>query len=142
MPSGIAAFIRAEIDARGMTQAAFAERAGIRKSSLSYILNTPNMRPRIGTLERIAQALDVPITRLIEVAGIPVPPRRHDAGDDAETEQVGTRLTAMVESVPELAGLLDHLTQLPQEDIQAVARYVEWYVQDQTNRHSRRRREV
>ncbi len=63
--------LRHEIPARGSTDALFAEAAGISDSTLSKIFHHPDRVPNLKTLAGLSQVLDVPLRRLIELAGFP-----------------------------------------------------------------------
>ncbi len=57
--------IRRRREARGLTQAVLAKRAKLHRVSLAKI-ETGAMLPRLTTLARLARALGVPVTELLE----------------------------------------------------------------------------
>jgi transcriptional regulator with XRE-family HTH domain len=120
MASGLAAFLRAEIDRRGWSDQQTAERAGIPKSNLSSLLNKPGVVPKLETLDRLAHALEIPLARLIMVTGFSV------ERDDRRTND--ERIATMLEAVPELRGVIEQLLQLPPDDLRTVQGYVEYYL--------------
>lgn len=120
--SAIGAYLRAEIDRRAITDEEFARRADMPKSSLSNILHTPGIVPRLETLAGIASALDMPLGRLIEVCGYRVGHQHQRANTDV--------IADMIEAVPELRGLMRHLLPLPTEHLQAIDQYVRYYLQE------------
>ncbi len=121
--SGLAAFLRSEIDKRGMTDTTFAERAGISKSTLSHMMAKPGVIPALSTLHRIATALGLPLDRLIEVCGYPMGRDERNTGDK--------QLARMLATVPALRRLMEQLITLPSDDLAAIERYVRFYIQDQ-----------
>ena len=120
--SGLAPFLRAEIDKRGITDTTFAERAGISKSTLSHMLGKPGVIPDLATLDRIARALGIALARMIEVCGFPL------GGDDRDARD--TQLARMLETVPAIRRLLERLLTLPADDLDAIDRYVRFYTQE------------
>lgn len=125
-PSALGGYLRAEIDRRGITDERFAEMAGLTKSSLSNILHTPGIVPKLTTLAGIAHGLDMPLGRLIEICGFQI--GRPDPVANAEL--IGT----MISQVPELRGLVDHLLPLPAEHLHAIEMYVRYYLEQQVER--------
>ena len=97
----LAQFIREWLDDRKATQFSLAQRAGIPHSTLSALF-TRNILPRPETLKRLAQAMGVPMGRLLVLAGYITPEeyetpiketdlaRLYEVGDlsDDEWEQV------------------------------------------------------
>ncbi len=67
--SGLAAYLRSELEQRRWTNARLAAKAGLDKSSITYIFNSPNSVPRLDTLAVLANVLDVPLVRLIKLCG-------------------------------------------------------------------------
>jgi transcriptional regulator with XRE-family HTH domain len=120
MTSSLAAYLKAEIDARGWSDAQTAEKAGLTKSSLSYILNTPNMIPELQTLDRLAVALGIPLARLITMAGFSIDNRPDISADE--------QITEILRALPELRGLVDDLQQLRAQDLAIVRAYVDGYL--------------
>jgi transcriptional regulator with XRE-family HTH domain len=73
--------VREERNRLGMTQWTVAEIAELDRKHISMI-ETGQAEPRIGTLVRIAGALDVPVEKL--VAGLVFVPSEHSAGGHME----------------------------------------------------------
>lgn len=57
-------------DLKGWSFAELARRSGLSKSTLENILNNITRTPNIGILNQIAYGLDVPLTTLLDEAGI------------------------------------------------------------------------
>lgn len=127
--SGLAAFVRAEIDKRGMSESTFAERVGISKGTLSNMLNKPGVIPDLSTLHGIAQVLDLPLARIIEVCGYAV------GGNEGRIEDI--QLAMLMASVPELRQLVDQLKTLSLDDLTAIESYVRFYIQEQQKRQKK-----
>lgn len=126
MASGISDFLRDEIRRRGWQDSDLADRAKMRRSALSYILNTPNVVPHLSTLNDLASALaSAPaeqgawLSRLINTCGYQIA-----SGDEAE-------LALLVEVMPELKGFIPHLSRLRPRDIQRIQAYIEGVLSDQ-----------
>lgn len=117
MASALALYLRAEIERRGWTDAELADRAGIQRSTLYKLLNTPGQVPKLETLAALAQALEVDLARLVTLCGFPV-------GQDVLKSQAD-QVAMLLETVPELQGFFDILAVLRPEDIRAIRAYAE-----------------
>ena len=100
---------------RGWNAVMLAERAGIAASTFSDVQR--HQRPRVDTLEKIAQALDEPLWVLIEASGY-----RLDAPhlSRADVEQLARSL----QSYPWMADRLDQLMGLSAEEFRDALDYV------------------
>ena len=134
MASGLAAYLRTEIDRRGWSQGQLADRAGIPRSVLSSIMTKPERIPTLETLDHLAQALDISLATLITVCGFSLRPPSERAHDE--------QLTLLLETVPELRAFADSLTRLPPEDVRAIQAYVDGYVARSRQRHASQSRDV
>ena len=121
MPSQLALYLAAEIEARGWDAAGLAARAGIPKGSLHYTMNQPGAVPELATLSKLAKALDVPLDRLIRAAGF-------DLTKDAERER-HTRLADIVQASPTVKAVLELLVQQPPEVLREFERYILWRIE-------------
>jgi transcriptional regulator with XRE-family HTH domain len=105
MTSRLSQYLRDEISRRGWLNKDLAQAAGLKEGSLSYILNNPTSIPRLDTLQALATALDVPLTRLIQLCGYPLEPERFSLEDE--------QALAQVRATPHMAVLLDKLMDMP-----------------------------
>lgn len=117
MPSSLALFLRSEIDRRGWDDSKLARKAGIHKSALHYILTKDTAGPYLKTLDKLARALDVPLARLIRVAG-------YDPGEDDRPVEI-EQTAILMETVPELREVVDSLKTFSAEDLRAIRLYVQ-----------------
>lgn len=120
MANSLSAFLRAELNARGWLDSQLADTAGIDRSTLSNIFKNPQSIPKLETLDRLAQALKIPLARLITICGFDV----HDTGANVD-EQVAI----LLKSVPELKSFFSDLAQLRPDDLRVIRAYVEGYLQ-------------
>lgn len=122
MASRLANYLRAQIGQRGWDDSQLADAAGIQRSALSYILNTPDVVPKLQTLDAIAHALDEPLSKLITLCGFSL------EGEQAATT-INEQIAIMLDTVPELRPLVGDLTQLPVEDLRMVRAYIQGVIQ-------------
>jgi len=115
--SGLAAYLRAEIDKRGWPDSRLAEKAGISRSTLTKIFQRPESIPRLDTLYGLAQGLGVPLERLIRICGFE--PGEDDGMLDME------RQALLVEAIPNLAGIVDDLALMTPGQLQTVVAYIQ-----------------
>lgn len=64
----LAAFIRAEMDRREMSQRQFAELCGVSSATLNGYLKGKGIDPTLGTLKKLAKATNVDLVTLIDLA--------------------------------------------------------------------------
>jgi transcriptional regulator with XRE-family HTH domain len=105
MASRLSQYLRDEITRRGWLNKDLAQAAGLKEGSLSYILNNPTSIPRLDTLQALATALDVPLTRLIQLCGYPLESDRFSLEDE--------QALAHLRSTPLMAVLLGKLMDMP-----------------------------
>ena len=82
--SNIGRAIRVLRASRGETQRVLAERSGLSTGFIS-MLEAGSKKPSMNALERIAEALDVPLDRLMSVAEHGIDPGPHSPGPSART---------------------------------------------------------
>ena len=121
--SRLASYIKAKMKERGIaTYAQLAEKAGLQRSVISYIMTTPDVSPDKRTLKKLADALDVPIEVLQALAG---PAETGEArggagsgigGDRRGADGLDSTTAELLRTLPGLAGLTHVLAQLSQED--------------------------
>jgi transcriptional regulator with XRE-family HTH domain len=114
--SGLAGFLRAEIDRRGWSASQLASKAGISRSTITKIFDRPEAIPRLDTLYGLAQALDVPLERLIRICGFE--PGEDDGMLDME------RQALLRDAIPELGSVVDEMSQMTPAQQQAVLAYI------------------
>lgn len=115
MPSAIASFLESEMEKRKWKRSELADRAGLDRSALTYILNTEGVIPGLDTLDLLAQALDLPLARLVNACGFSL----RDA-DLARDEQI----MVLLESIPELREAVGDLARLRSQDLRAARAYI------------------
>lgn len=116
--SGLAAYLRGQIEQRNWTQDRFAQEADLPATTLSKLLRTPNHIPELNTFVKISGALGVPLRTLLEVSGFEVEPA-------STFEERQARFAHLVEVAPWLAQAVDQLLQLPPSEQAAVLTYLE-----------------
>lgn len=127
--SALAGFLRSEMERRGWSLTMTAQRSGLNKSTLATIIAENGSVPRLDTLLGIAQALDVPLSRLIRLSGYELGP---------EHEPIPTIQRALlIESSAPLREAFDALTHLPPEDHRAVLQYIRWYAANSPKQEER-----
>lgn len=117
MPSSLPIFLQGEIEKRGKDAAWLSRRSGVDKATLSNMLNELYVVPKLATLQKLADALGVPLGVLIRQVGF-------DLGSDSRMEQA-ERLAELIEAEPQLAALYDELRQLPPEDLDDIQTYIQ-----------------
>lgn len=80
-------WVRAEMQARGLTATECAERAGMTQSGWSRYLNEPSQDPRRSTLRRVAKGLGMPYEEVLRMAG-----KRPVMATDDEKVKLGERI--------------------------------------------------
>jgi transcriptional regulator with XRE-family HTH domain len=65
-PQRLSSVIRKLREARGLTQAEVAERADVKKQYVTMLERGARKNPSLPVLKRIAKALGVPVTELLE----------------------------------------------------------------------------
>ena len=72
-PNSLGRAISVAMRERGLSMSELGRRAGLSRGYLYTLFNSPDRSPRHATLIAIANALEVPVTRLMESAGTMVP---------------------------------------------------------------------
>lgn len=113
--SELPAFLRAEIDHRGLDASRLARKAGVDKSTLSKLLNNPEIRPEFATLEKLSRALAVPLVRLMVAAGV-------DPGDlEISIDELQDAM--LFQAVPELQPVAHLMSSFSPEERRALLAY-------------------
>jgi transcriptional regulator with XRE-family HTH domain len=128
--SALGTFLREELRRRGQIPAEFAAESGIEKSTLSRLINGTVKMPDLSTFMVLSDRLGVPLSRLLELAGIPV--------EALTPAAAAEHLALLVESIPWLAPVVEDIVSLPEDDQNSVVSFVKFLVrrnqgnQDQT----------
>lgn len=121
MASGLAPYLRAELNKRGWMDSQLADSAGIDRSTLTNIFKNPDTTPKLETLDRLAKALSVPLAKLVTLCGFSI------EGD--EGTNIDEQVSILLDSMPELRGFIAHLAQLRPEDMRVIQAYVDGFLQ-------------
>jgi transcriptional regulator with XRE-family HTH domain len=116
--SALANFLREQLRARGWSQTDLAAEAGLPKTTVSRLLNDRVDEPELSTLMKLSVALEIPLIRLIELAGFPVEAPAPPAAQHQ-------RLTILAESLPWLTPIVEQLAALEPADLESVLTYLE-----------------
>jgi transcriptional regulator with XRE-family HTH domain len=114
--SALGSFIQEELEHRGWTQRDLEIHSGVSDSTIHRIMNGSS--PKLEPLYRIAQALGVPLSRLLTVAGYPVDPL-------PDTTAQAQRIAEITDALPWVAGVVDDLTRLTPEQRETLIAYLE-----------------
>jgi len=110
--SGLSLFIMAELERRGWSQSRLAANMGRSEGAVSKLIRNPHTKPDLDTLDRLAQAFDMPLIELVRIAGYS--PGAFAAYPQAE------QIAMLVEEVPDLRDLHEAVVEMSPEDLQAV----------------------
>lgn len=123
----LAAFLRREIKRRGWQDSDLADRANLRRSVLSHILNKATDAPKLETLNQLAIGLSETkdeqsfwLGQLIEACGFQLP-----QDDDAQ------HIVKILTYLPELGGFVQDLEQLSSENLQRIRGYIAGLLESQ-----------
>ncbi|ABX04042.1 MAG TPA: XRE family transcriptional regulator [Herpetosiphon sp.] len=119
MPNTLAVFLRVQLTARGWRDSQLADSAGIDRSTLSNIFKNPQSVPKLETLDRLSQALNIPLARLITVCGFDI---------DLRGELPEEQISILLNSLPELRSVVSDLAQLQAEDLRVIQAYIQGYL--------------
>lgn len=127
--SALADVIRRWLEHNSKSQNELARLAGIRTSSLSYIVNKEDALPKPVTIKKLAAAMDVDGVVLTALLGYPTQPRGQPADEYVE-------LARRLEALPWLVERLNDLLHLDQKEFQEVMDYLDYRRRnvDQSNR--------
>lgn len=115
--SGLAGFIRSELDRRGWSASQLATKASISRSTITKIFDRPDAIPRLDTLYGLAQGLDIPLERLIRICGFE--PGEDDGMLDME------RQALLREAIPELETVVDEMATMTPDQQRSVLAYIQ-----------------
>jgi len=116
--SNFGTYLRGQLAKRGWDQSRLALETGLRASTISNLINKTPKQPEIGTLRKIADALDLDIVEVMEQAGVRM--RRSVTDEDRRR-----RLAVVLDVAPWAAQLVETLAGLPETDQDAAISFVE-----------------
>jgi transcriptional regulator with XRE-family HTH domain len=114
--SELSSFIKDEMARKNWTFRVAEEQIGISKTALSNIINE-NQKPEMDTLVKISGAFNIPLWRVVEMAG-------YDLGF-AKNKTVAERIASLIESVPEYEEGLNRLLRASPDQIEGMLAWLE-----------------
>jgi transcriptional regulator with XRE-family HTH domain len=114
----LSAFVRRQMEQRGLGLRATERFTGVSKGSLHNLLENPDTIPELETLVKLSRAFELPLWRLIEMCGV-------DLGLSATPSDPVQRLAGLLESMPDMRPIANHLLSLHPEDIDGLLAYLE-----------------
>lgn len=116
--SALSNFLRQQLRSRGWDQKDLAAESGLRKSTISRLINDRVEEPELPTLLRLAQTLGVSLGDLMELAGYPV---RMPTSQEGQQD----RLVALGNALPWLVPVIEEIAALPPGELESVLAYLE-----------------
>lgn len=116
--SALANFLRERLDERGWEQKDLVTQSGLKKATISRLLNGQVDDPELPTFVALSEALEVPLWRLLEQAGYKIDRPTDPADSDRQ-------LARQIEASPELRPIVQWLFDLDFDDRAAVMSFVE-----------------
>jgi|SRR5579859_7091157 len=95
-----------------------AEQFGISKTALAYILSHTDAVPTLETLSKIADGVELPLGKIIELCGFKLEP------SPTPNDQI-RRLASLIEHAPDYRPLMDRLLALRPDDVEGVLAYID-----------------
>lgn len=91
----------------------------VSRGALENLISEENKDfPKLETLEKIATAYNLPLWRVIEMAGI-------NLGIPATSENTARQLTSLASRLPEIEPIVEFLLKLHPDDLRGVVAYLE-----------------
>lgn len=122
--SALAGYLRKELADRNLSQAQLASMAGIRESTLSNLLNKPNVLPKPETLRKLATALNVPEAQLTALAGYAI-----DGAPGLADRYL--RMARLIQTLSWLESGVEKWLQLPENEQEDIL----FQIESRLNRH-------
>ncbi len=116
--SGIVELLEKRRKVKGWSWDDLANESGVSRSSLAKIRHSTTAVPSLVTLEKLANALSMPLRELIEACG-------YVLDDAVVTPQ--SKAAMLVQTVPSLAMIVDHLSELTADDREALRTMIEGF---------------
>lgn len=118
LPNTLPEYLRHYIDAQGWSLRDAEAQLGVSRAALSNILTNAEVTPRLDTLEQLATALNLPLWKMIELAGF-------DLDLTTTPEDKAARLLSLARRQPAYQPIVDHLLDLHPDDLEGVLVYLE-----------------
>lgn len=115
--TALTAYLREEMERKGISQIELERRSGIPDATLSRILNGVTRDPKASQLAQIASSLEIPFWRLMQHAG-------YTAENPGNPSQEAQRLATLLEDRPELRAVMEKVADLSLEDQEAIQDYI------------------
>jgi transcriptional regulator with XRE-family HTH domain len=128
-PSRLGGFILTWLRQKGWSPADLAKQANIPAQSLSHVITGYSRKPELETLNAIAEAMDEPLSKLLEFRGIKLQPAAPD----------GQELAYLLELDPGFKSDLEDLALLDEDGLRAVRSLIVHYKRQRQTAPKRRR---
>lgn len=126
--SSFGTYLRGQLEKRGWDQSRLALETGLRASTIHNLIHKTPKEPEIGTLQRVADALELDFAEVMEQVGIPM--RR-----SASTEVRDRRLNALLHAASWMPEFVEKVAELPEDDQDAAISFVEHLVAKNQNQN-------
>jgi hypothetical protein len=112
--------LQRELEAAG-SMTALAAKTGTAHTALQAIIDGTTTVPKLETLVRFSQAFNLPLWRVVEMAGF-------DLGLDRGSATQAQRLASLLNDHPEFGPIVDDLTAMNPDDFEGMLRHLEGLV--------------
>jgi transcriptional regulator with XRE-family HTH domain len=115
----LAKYLKREMNRRKWSVSDLEAQTGVSRGALRNLLENDDAVPTLGTLRRLATRFEMPLLRMVELAGF-------DLGTP-HTLPPGAieKIIELAQAMPELREALEHLVDLPPDEIAGVLAYLE-----------------
>jgi transcriptional regulator with XRE-family HTH domain len=114
----LAAYVQNQMKQRGWSLRDAERETGVSRSALDNILKNEDVTPGLDTLTKLASVFGIPLWRIVEMCGF-------DLGIPREPSNQSQRLTTLINSMPQLQPIVDHLLALQPDDLGGILDYLE-----------------
>ena len=118
MSAELVTYIRGELEARGWSQTQLAIKSNLDKQVINNLLQHPDTRPELVTLERLAAGLNVSLVKLLFLSG-------YDPGEYIEHPDL-ERIAILLEAMPDAQEVIDSFAQFSASERSAILAYIRW----------------
>lgn len=94
------------------------EEMKVSRSAISNIINGKDQPPRLETLDKLGLYFQLPLWRVIQMAGI-------ELGLPGTPDELARQLTSLGDRIPEIQPIVGYLLKLHPDDLRAVVAYLE-----------------